>query len=69
MARRRQWLQLEITILTEKYETHSIQELMGLLPGRSQDSINNKIKRLKATKKIDTTKSQEALMRAYKQRK
>jgi hypothetical protein len=41
---------------------------MELFPNRSQESINNKIKRLKAKKKIDSTKDKDAIDRAYKQR-
>jgi hypothetical protein len=41
---------------------------MKLFPTRSQESINNKIKRLKANGKISEEKSQEAIERAYRQR-
>jgi hypothetical protein len=41
---------------------------MELFPARSQESINNKIKRLKANGKISEEKSQEAITRAYSQR-
>jgi hypothetical protein len=41
---------------------------MELFPARSQESINNKIKRLKASGKISEEKSQEAITRAYRQR-
>ena len=39
-----------------------------MLPGRSQEGINNKIKRLKAENLIKGGKEVEALQRAYDQR-
>jgi hypothetical protein len=41
---------------------------MELLPGRSQLSINNKIKRLKQEGKINKEKEASAINRAYEQR-
>lgn len=68
MPRRRKWLGSETNILIDNYKTKSIKELMELLPTRSQDSINNRIKHLKAAKKIKEEKSQEAIDRSYRQR-
>jgi hypothetical protein len=42
--------------------------LMTMFPGRSQESINNKIKRLKAAGKISGGKEDNAVKRAYDQR-
>lgn len=68
MARRKKWLSSETNLLIANYKTKSIKELMVLFPERSQDSINNRIKHLKAVKKIKEEKSQEAITRAYSQR-
>lgn len=68
MARRKKWLDSETKLLIDNYKTKSIKELMDLFPTRSQDSINNRIKHLKAKKKIKEEKSQEAITRSYKQR-
>lgn len=68
MTRRKKWLVSEINLLINNYETKSIQELMEIFPTRSQESINNKIKRLKAERKLNGKKSQEAIERAYRQR-
>ena len=68
MARRKKWLNSETKLLIDNYNTKSIKELMDLFPTRSQDSINNRIKHLKANKKIKEEKSQEAITRSYKQR-
>ena len=68
MSKRKKWLSSEIKLLVNSYETNSIYELMELFPARSQESINNKIKRLKASGKISEEKSQEAITRAYRQR-
>ena len=68
MPRRRKWLESETRLLIDNYKTKSIKELMELLPTRSQDGINNRIKYLKANKKIKEEKSQEAINRAYRQR-
>jgi len=68
MKKNKYWSYSEEKLLIEKYETSTIQELMELFPGRSQESINNKIKRLKAKKKISGSKEKDAVDRAYKQR-
>ena len=68
MSRRKKWLFSETKLLIDNYETKSIQELMTLFSPRSPESINNKIKHLKADGKIIVKKSPEAVTRAYKQR-
>jgi len=68
MARKKTWLTSEERTLVDNYDTCTIQELMVKLPGRSQESINNKIKRLKSAGKIKGGKEDEAKKRAYEQR-
>jgi len=68
MARRKKWLTSEIKTLMDEYDKCSIKELMAKLPGRSQESINNKIKRLKSAGKITGGKDNDAVKRAYVQR-
>ena len=68
MAKGRVWSYSEEKLLSENYENHTIKELMEMFPGRTQEGINNKIKRLKAQKKITTVKEEEVIKRAYKQR-
>jgi len=68
MARRRRWTHTEKKKLAENYETSTIKELISLLPGRNADMINAQIKRLKKAKKIDGSKTKEAIQRAYYQR-
>lgn len=68
MAKNKEWLWSEKKILKENYTTKTIKELEELLPSRSKDSINCQIKRLKQDGKIETTKSKEAINRAYLQR-
>lgn len=62
------WTYSEEKLLLEKYTDSTIKELEELFPNRSRESINNKIKRLKAQKKLAEDKSKEAIDRAYKQR-
>lgn len=68
MPRTRKWNHTEIKKLIDNYNKKTIQELMVLFPGRSQESINNKIKRLKAAGKIKGGKEDEVKQRAYEQR-
>lgn len=68
MSHRKGWSYSEEKILLDNYHIKTIKELKALLPGREDDSINSKIKRLKAIGKIKDGKSQEAINRAYKQR-
>lgn len=65
---RKQWTPGETRILIENYNTKTAKELETLLPRRSRESINNKIKRLKAQGKIAEGKSDDAVQRAYEQR-
>ena len=68
MARRKNWTYTEERILIDNYNTKTIKELEQMLPGRQADSINCKIKRLKATGKIVEGKDDETIKRAYLQR-
>ena len=63
------WLFTEEKILIENYSSKTIKELLEMLPGRDQDAINCKIKRLKKQSRLDLAKSQETVERAYKQRR
>jgi len=66
MAKR--WTMFEEELLADNYRIMTIKELMNLLPGKSQDSINAKIKRLKKREKIEGSKDKNAVDRAYRQR-
>lgn len=68
MARVKRWAHKEIKTLIDNYATKTIQELMEVFPNRSQESINNKIKRLKAAGKIKGEKDVETVKRSYKLR-
>lgn len=68
MARRRTWTFSEEKILIENYKVKTIKELEELLPGRKADSINSKIKRLKANGKIIEGKTEDTKQRSYEQR-
>lgn len=68
MPRKRGWSFSDEKRLIDNYHVSTIQELMTLFPGRSQESINNKIKRLKAAGKIRGGKEDEVVQRAYEQR-
>ena len=68
MTRKRKWSHSEMKLLMDNYSTKTIQELMVLFPNRSQESVNNKIKRLKAIGKIKGGKEDKAVQRAYDQR-
>jgi hypothetical protein len=52
----------------DHYEKCTIKELEEMFPGRSRESINNKIKRLKRAGKIAGGKTEETIQRAYDQR-
>ena len=64
----KKWTKEEEKILVDNYYRKTIFELMSMLSGRSQEGINNKIKRLKAENLIKGGKEVEALQRAYDQR-
>ena len=68
MARRKKWSYSEERILVDNYADKTIKEFLELLPTRDADSINCKIKRLKAAGKIVGGKTDETIDRAYKQR-
>lgn len=68
MARRRGWSFSDEKKLIDDYAGKTIQELMVMFPGRTKESINNKIKRLKAAGKIKGGKTDEVKQRAYDQR-
>jgi hypothetical protein len=66
--RKKSWSYTEERILIENYQECTIAELEGILTGRNQESINCKIKRLKAAGKIKEGKDEKAVARAYFQR-
>lgn len=68
MVRRKGWSYSDEKKLIDNYHVKTIQELMTMFPGRSQESINNKIKRLKAAGKITGGKEDDVVQRAYEQR-
>ncbi len=65
---RREWTFSEEKILIEHYNTKTIKELVVMLTNRGRESINNKIKRMKANGKINEGKTDETKDRAYHQR-
>lgn len=66
--RRRDWMVSEENLLRDNYKTMTIKELMRLLPSRSADSINAKIKRLKARRKLKGYKDEDVKNRSLHQR-
>ena len=68
MKKRKGWSFSEEKKLIDNYQEKTIQELMVMFSGRSQESINNKIKRLKAAGKIKGGKEDNVVKRAYDQR-
>jgi hypothetical protein len=66
--RRRGWSFTEEKVLIDNYNKCTIKELQVLFPERSAESINNKIKRLKAAGKIAEGKDDDTVARAYEQR-
>ena len=68
MARRKGWSYTEEKKLIEHYHNKTIKELEVMFPGRSRESINNKIKRLKAQGKIKDGKTNNTVRRSYDQR-
>ena len=68
MARRSNWTYTEEKRLIEFYHTKTIKELEVMFPGRSTESINNKVKRLKAGGKIKDGKTETTVQRSYDQR-
>ena len=68
MPRRRDWRSADEKKLIDNYAVKTIQELLIMFPGRTQESINNKIKRLKKEGKIKGGKIDDVVQRAYEQR-
>jgi len=68
VTRRKSWSFSDEKRLIDNYANKTIQELMIMFYGRSQESINNKIKRLKAAGKIKGNKEDDVVERAYLQR-
>ena len=66
--KRRGWSYTEERVLIENYIECTIKELEMMFPERSRESINNKIKRLKAAGKIAEGKTDDTVQRAYEQR-
>jgi N-methylhydantoinase B/oxoprolinase/acetone carboxylase alpha subunit len=62
------WKNSEVKCLLENYHNKTIFELMKLLPNRSQEAINNKIKRLKKEGKLSGSKYLDAVSKSYRQR-
>jgi len=67
--RRKDWMISEENLLRDNYKTMTIKELMRLLHGRSADSINAKIKRLKARRKLEGYKDEDVKNRSLHQRR
>ena len=68
MARRKGWSFTEEKKLIDSYHTKTIKELEVMFPNRTRESINNKIKRLKAAGKIKDGKTEATVQRSYNQR-
>ena len=66
--KRRKWSFTEEKVLIDNYNKCTIKELQCLFPERGRESINNKIKRLKAAGKIAEGKDEITVQRSYEQR-
>ena len=66
--KRRKWSFTEEKVLIENYNNCTIKELEMMFPERGRESINNKIKRLKAAGKIAEGRDDDTVQRAYEQR-
>ena len=66
---RKGWRREEENLLIENYNIMTIVELRKLLKGRSPDSINAKIKRLKAEGRSEGQKTDDTVTRALIQRR
>lgn len=66
--KRRKWSFTEEKVLIENYNKCTIKELEMMFPERGRESINNKIKRLKAAGKIAEGKTDDTVQRSYEQR-
>ena len=63
------WTMHETQILIDNYHDSTIEELLVKLPRKTQEGVNNKIKRLKKAGKIVGEKTEAAKKRAYQQRR
>lgn len=68
MASISHWTNEETQILIDNYLTKTIYELSEILPGKSDDAINSKVKKLKKLGKIVGVKTEATIRRAYAQR-
>ena len=68
MVRVKDWGYSEEKALITNYGKLTIKELEKMFPGRSRESINNKIKRLKREGKILEGKDDLTIKRSYEQR-
>lgn len=68
IMKRRGWSYTEEKKLIDNYDKMTIKELLVLFPNRRVDSINCKIKRLKAVGKLTGGKTKETKHRSYIQR-
>ncbi len=66
--KRRKWSFTEERVLIDNYNKCTIKELEMMFPERGRESINNKIKRLKAAGKIAEGKTNDTVQRSYEQR-
>jgi hypothetical protein len=66
--RRKEWSHSDEKKLMDNYDKCTIKELEIMFPGRSRESINNKIKRLKRAGRLAGGKTEETIKRAYEQR-
>lgn len=66
MATNKKWTFSEEKVLIDNYTTSTIFELKDLLPGRDEDSINCKIKRMRKQGKLVGHKTPETVSRAHK---
>lgn len=66
--KRKSWTFSEEKLLMENYESKTIKELIVMFKGRTPESINNKIKRLKKAGKLAGGKTDTTKQRSYIQR-
>jgi len=64
----RPWAAAEEKLIIDNYKDKTIFELCEMLPDRTVESINCKIKQLKRKGKITGMRNLETIERAYKQR-
>ncbi len=68
MGTKHRWTDIETKVLKTIYKEFTIKELMQVFPGRTEDSINSHIKRLKDQGIIDGGRNPETIERAMKER-